>query len=405
MQKGSMSHIDAQWKARVDSLVLPDPAFPDTLPNNGPQLYEVPAAEQDAFSEMLDTLRMAIRYNSRPGKFLCEFRASDKVIFGLVPHAMRLERDGFECEVITMAPRDAHGGDLPMILMYEMQVQSTGRPWPCIYAEAEFVLMLTSHVNCVWQIYQLANEVSGTAFRRATERIEIQRAHLVELDRKRMENAAAMKILRMAAGLTVKSTRKKKAANGRGRGGARGGRGCRGQASSSADPIPAPAKESKNIMADDSSDSSSESEDQEDIENADKSEPHTKKGLDQATHKAAAGERIIDWWDGRFPFAQIERKGVHIGWGVTCGLHSNANGKFNKTPCKKTLTIGTKGMNQAEAMLRLKRWLVCAIFHPLDPDEQRQSHVNIPLDLLGSGPDEGGWESLDEDLDMLVSQC
>ena len=102
----------------------------DTVPNNGPQLYEVPAAEQDAFSEMLDTLRMAIRYNSRPGKLLCEFRASDKVIFGLVPHAMRLERDGFECEVITMAPRDAHGGDLPMILMYEMQLQSTGRPWP-----------------------------------------------------------------------------------------------------------------------------------------------------------------------------------------------------------------------------------------------------------------------------------
>ena len=71
-------------------------------------------------------------------------------------------------------------------------------------------------------------------------------------------------------------------------------------------------------MADDSSDSSSESEDQEDIENADKSEPHTKKGLDQATHKAAAGERIIEWWDGRFPLARIERKGVHIGWGVTC---------------------------------------------------------------------------------------
>ena len=173
MQKGSMSHIDAQWKARVDSLVLPDPAFPDTLPNNGPQLYEVPAAEQDAFKEMLDTLRMAIRYNSRPGKLLCEFRAGDKIIFGVVAHAMRLERDEFECEVMQMVPRDGQGGDLPMILMYEKRLQSTGRPWPCIYTEAEFVLMLTSHINCVWQMYQLANEVNGTAFRRATERIEI----------------------------------------------------------------------------------------------------------------------------------------------------------------------------------------------------------------------------------------
>ena len=127
----------------------------------------------------------------------------------------------------NVSPHDVHGADLPLVLMYEMQLQSTGRPWPCIYTEADFVLMLTSHVNCVWQMYQLANEVSGTAFRRATERIEIQRAHLEELDRKRMENAAAMKILRMAAGLTVKSTRKKTAANGRGRGGARGGRGCR----------------------------------------------------------------------------------------------------------------------------------------------------------------------------------
>ena len=408
MQEGRMKTIDAQRKARVGSTVLPDPLFPDTVPNNGPQLYEVPAAEQDAFKEMLDTLRMAIRYNSRPGKLLCEFRAGDKIIFGVVPHAMRLERDEFECEVMQMVPRDGQGGDLPMILMYEKQLQSTGRPWPCIYTEAEFVLMLTSHVNCVWQMYQLANEVSGTAFRRATERIEIQRAHLEELDRKRMENAAAMKILRMAAGLTVKSTRKKTAATGRGRGGARGGRGCRGRAGSSADAMPAPAKK---VMGDDSSGGSSESEDHESEENADKSEPvkpppdAPKKGVNQATHKAAKGERIIEWWDGRFPFARIERKGVHIGWGVTCALHQNANGKFNKTPCKKTLNIGNTGIDQAEAMLRLKRWLVCGKFHPLDPKEERQSHVNISLEALGSGPDEGDWGGLDDDIDMLVSQC
>ena len=131
--------------------------------------------------------------------------------------------------------------------------------------------------------------------------------------------------------------------------------------------------------------------------------------MNQATHKAVAGERIIEWWDGRFPFARIERRGVHIGWGVTCALHHNANGKFNKTHCKKTLTIGktgwSKDLDQAEAMLRLKRWLVCGKFHPLDPKEERQSHVNIPLEALGSGPDEGDWGGLDDDIDMLVSQC
>ena len=106
-----------------------------------------------------------------------------------------------------------------------------------------------------------------------------------------MEKAAAMKILRMAAGLTVKSTRKKTAANGRGRGGARGGRGCRGRAGSSTDAVPAPAKNSNKIMVNDSLGRSSESEDQESMENADKSEPvkpppdAPKKGVNKATHK------------------------------------------------------------------------------------------------------------------------
>ena len=127
--------------------------------------------------------------------------------------------------------------------------------------------------------------------------------------------------------------------------------------------------------------------------------------MNQATHKAAAGERIIEWWDGRFPFARIERRGVHIGWVVTCALHGNANGKLNKTPCKKTLTIGKTGIDEAEAMLRLQRWLVCGKFHPLDPDEERQSHVNISLEALGNGPGQGGWGELDEDIGRLLSLC
>ena len=58
-------------------------------------------------------------------------------------------------------------------------------------------------------------------------------------------------------------------------------------------------------------------------------EEDTKGKLGETLHglcfpcRAAPGERILEeWGGGRFAFAMIVPKGVHIGYGVTCGLHT-----------------------------------------------------------------------------------
>ena len=139
---------------------------------------------------------------------------------------------------------------------------------------------------------------------------------------------------------------------------------------------------------------------------------HTMKGKGKgkpagpAAH-AKANERVVEWWDGRFPFARIMGPGEQIiGWGVTCGLHTNADGRCAGTPCKKSVTIGRSGLSELEAAKRLKRWLVTAQFHALEPASERQSHVakgGVQLREYASGT--AGWEDLDPDLDILLARC
>ena len=114
---------------------------------------------------------------------------------------------------------------------------------------------------------------------------------------------------------------------------------------------------------------------------------------------------MIEWWGrDRFPFARIERNGVHVGYGVTCARHCNANGLNAKTPCKKSLQIGQIGITEQEARLRLKRWVVMGKIGKLKEGLERQSHIacgGTQLSDLASGV--CGWSELDPDLDILLA--
>jgi len=133
--------------------------------------------------------------------------------------------------------------------------------------------------------------------------------------------------------------------------------------------------------------------------------PAAAKAGPQAWYKAKANERVLEWWDARFPFVFILSNGIRTGYGVTCGCHANASGLYASTACKKSLTIGASGISQEEAALRLKRWLMLGkIGFASDPACARQTHVaigGVHCRDLRSGV--CGWSELDDDLDVLIA--
>ena len=132
----------------------------------------------------------------------------------------------------------------------------------------------------------------------------------------------------------------------------------------------------------------------------------TSSGWHKAPNKNKSGEHIIEWWDGRFPFAKIVTNSVVVGYGVTCGLHVNRNGLCDGTLCKKSVYIGQTGLSEDDARLRLNRWLVYATFHDLDPEQQRQSHIGLGGPQLAHlGSDVLVRAELDPDLDRLLHGC
>ena len=95
-------------------------------------------------------------------------------------------------------------------------------------------------------------------------------------------------------------------------------------------------------------------------------------------------------------------KGVHTGWGVSCGRHVNADGFAADTRCKKAISK-TPDLTQAEARLRLKRWLVAAAHFLLEPGRERQSHIGLGGKSLAEFASTTEWgEFGDEDLDELL---
>ena len=116
---------------------------------------------------------------------------------------------------------------------------------------------------------------------------------------------------------------------------------------------------------------------------------------------------MLEYWGaGRFAFARIQSKGVHIGYGVTCALHVNSDGYAAGTPCKKALTgQEVLALGENECKLRLKRWLVAGLKHTLDPARERQSHVNLGGRHLIVFASNSHWGSFEHaDLDALLGE-
>ena len=122
--------------------------------------------------------------------------------------------------------------------------------------------------------------------------------------------------------------------------------------------------------------------------------------------RAAPGERIIETWGaGRFPFAQIESKGIHIGYGVTCGLHTNADGYAAGTACKKTISGAEHlALGEEEIKLRLKRWVAAGLVQHFEPPRERQGHINCGGKGLRDLGSDGSWGDLGHaELDAILA--
>ena len=120
--------------------------------------------------------------------------------------------------------------------------------------------------------------------------------------------------------------------------------------------------------------------------------------------RVKANERVLEWWDGRFPFVSIAGDGPKAGYGVTCGCHVNTSGLHAGTPCKKSLSVGLEGISREEAALRLKRWLISGKYgFESDHECARVTHVakgGVQCREYRTGV--AGWSEMDSDLDVLI---
>ena len=64
--------------------------------------------------------------------------------------------------------------------------------------------------------------------------------------------------------------------------------------------------------------------------------------------------------------------GEQIGWGATCGMHSNS--PDDSEQCKKQITHGKEKWSDAQGILGLKRWLHWGQTVDLE-DQPRKRHV------------------------------
>ena len=90
-------------------------------------------------------------------------------------------------------------------------------------------------------------------------------------------------------------------------------------------------------------------------------------------HVAERGARAQDW--GCFQIAQIFRSNIQIGWGATCGRHSDAEDRAS-TRCKKQLAYGhAHPLSDPECILALKNWLAAGFLIEADDAEGRSKHL------------------------------
>ena len=438
----SMSQVYRDWRARFDAKVLPDPAFPETVPFDGPLAMIAP--EGAAAQGMLESIQLALRYadEGKDAGMLLEFRCGCASVYCLAAHSLHLERCEFEAELMVMElqhriePVDGEV-EIPFVLKYRMDGDGL---WPCAQSEKAFVKDLTQGSAELWTMHVLENTIIDTCKREVTRRTLLDVAELRQLDAVRLEQQAAMRLFKNATGGTGLRPCRKGRGGGRGRPVGSGGRPrCAG----------AEAKTTRKKCDESSAPSSSEFASEDGDEGGDGPKrsssssssssndsmfkPKTKRKAKAKAKAAAAGssgaasssgpaaaasgpvpvpprskagENVIELAGGKFPISRIESHGVLIGYGIVCGLHKNECGLHDKTPCKKTLTFG-KGrcapIPEEEAKKRLKRWLVSS--HDLDPECERKSHVQLGGPQMKDFASDAGdppWSDLDDVLEAMV---
>ena len=152
---------------------------------------------------------------------------------------------------------------------------------------------------------------------------------------------------------------------------------------------------------------------------------------DSETHvDTCDAQRISDWWQlavdkskprshqirrpagqdvkyfGPFQLAVIQKNGLTIGMGITCGRHCNLSEEASGggTQCKKQVTLGNSGLNLEDLEIRLKRWLVAGLIAgPTWGPEKRTAHVNMGWKFLHQFRSGLSSERLDQQLGELLA--
>ena len=201
----SQTQLYEEWKEQCPSMAVPDPAFPATVAEDGPELYDIPLDHQQSVHAMLELLRLALRYNeeSADGGLLFQLVFEDQEIFCFVGHSMYLERGAFQAEMMRMV-RTSPGAEFPFFLHYQISV-AAGEPWPAIESETSFVCNAVAQSNGqAWNIFQILNDPAWLSCRKAYSRKALDLDNLQSLDLHRLQQAAVMKLFRQSMGLTTK---------------------------------------------------------------------------------------------------------------------------------------------------------------------------------------------------------
>ncbi|CAK0835736.1 unnamed protein product [Prorocentrum cordatum] len=78
-------------------------------------------------------------------------------------------------------------------------------------------------------------------------------------------------------------------------------------------------------------------------------------------------------------------KGACVGWGATCGLHSNDSDKPD-LKCKTRIDFGVGGLSPEECQLRLKRWLIAGLaIEDVGNPAARADHLGLKARSFAGG--------------------
>lgn len=105
--------------------------------------------------------------------------------------------------------------------------------------------------------------------------------------------------------------------------------------------------------------------------------------------------RAIAW--GPFQLAPIVPQTGLTGWGAICGCHADRQG--SKTSCKKAVSVHV--LTEAEAVLRLKRWLLAGLSDDDWPAHRLRSHH---VSMGGKHLEDFSEGLSEEEMDLVVSR-